>query len=168
MSTRITTPPNPNPLRINLLPRRRIRDGITIITTLQRRDDLLSRLPRRSITRAKPAIVIHETVQRESGSELLRELIECHFFQRREAVCHYEAGEFCAMGPAAGGDGGGVEPPAEGDTVGGAEFDVFARHGGLDCGLQMCFVDEESFALSESLVCWRCGGYGLRCLGLLE
>lgn len=43
---------------------------------------------------------------------------------------HYEAGEGSG---GIGGVGGGVEPAAESDAVGGLEFDIFSSHGDGEC-----------------------------------
>jgi hypothetical protein len=61
---------------------------------------------------------------------------------------HYQAGEFGGCG------GGGVEPAAEGDFVGGLEGDVFARH------FDWVAISANGIALQVGVKGNVCGGQG--------
>ena len=136
MPSTVRTPPDPNLLAIHFLPGLRVGNGITDVVALHIRQDLVPRLPRFDVTLAEAAIVVNQAANWELGDEVFGEGVEVHFLERGEAMRHHQAGEFGRCG------GGGVEPAAEGDFVGGLEGDVFTRHFWLGC--------------NTSKWCWSC------------
>ncbi len=94
MPATIRTSPNGNLVRIDVLPRLRIRNRIRDITTLLHGDDLVAWLVGCDIAVAEATIVVDEAAEWELRREVLGEGVEVHFFEGGEAVGHHYAWDF--------------------------------------------------------------------------
>ena len=125
VSSTIRTAPYSNSVLVNIRPRLGIRDCIREIARLLCRDYFMTRLVFFGVAITKAAVIIYQAGEWKIRGEMLRERIQVHLFQGREAMRHDEAWERQA----------GIsmrrfiEPAAQSDIIGSLKFNVFA-HGG--------------------------------------